>query len=162
MKSTVAIYDSHWTALDAVEVLKSKCYPVDKLSIIGQAKSAKEINSDKSSDSLLRASSGIAVVLDSSLTVLSRARILAVPELGFLFGAGAIVGAIANSTFNLAGMAIVTVLTAIGINKERVENYKQFMNEGKFLVVAQGDDSEVEIAKNILHNCARPIDLAVN
>ena len=80
MKSTVAIYDSHWTSLDAVEMLKSKSYPVNQLSIMGQAKIADNPARKKSKKPLKKVNEGI--ILGSTLGVLPGVGIFSVPDSG--------------------------------------------------------------------------------
>ena len=162
MKATVAIYDSHLTALDAIEVLKNKCYPVDQLSMIGQARSSNNGLEKKFIDPLISASVSVGMVVDSTLAVLSRVRILPVPDLGFIFGAGAVVGNLASTNLDTANTEVDAILKTIGVNKVETVDFSSQLKEGKFLVVAQGDDDEAEKAKNILCNCAKPIDIVVD
>jgi uncharacterized membrane protein YuzA (DUF378 family) len=161
MKSVVAIYDSHWTALDAVEVLKKIGYPVKQLSIIGRANMAeshilrkfKRVN--KNSDAYS------SVVLDSALRVLQGAGIFEVPGFGFVFGAGAVKKEIAGVVVGFAGDGIVSILTKVGLKKEKIDKYCEHIVDGRFIVVAQGNEMEVETAKNILHKSGKPLKLYI-
>ena len=159
MRSTVAIYDSHWTALDAVEVLKNKSYPVSKLSILGQAKVNDPDKKKKSVKQTKQDSISLGIVLGSNVGVLPQSRIMAVPELGFIFGSGAILDAIADYNEDFKGIRMGTILGIIGIKKDKVDKYRRVFHEGKFLVVAQGRDDEVEKANTILCNCGRPLEI---
>ena len=159
MKSTVAVYNSHWSALDAVEVLKNGSYPVDQLSIIGRAKFRDNDMRRKAIKPLKKDGETIGVVLGSSVGVLSKSRILAVPELGFLFGAGAVVEAIADFNMEFKGVKMGTILKTFGIKQDKVEKYRNDLDEGKFLVVAQGEDEDVEKAVNILCSSSRNLEI---
>lgn len=151
MRSAIAIFDSHWTALDAVEVLKNESYPVDKLSIIGRAKIVDNDWQRKSIRPPKKKNRTVGIVLGSSFGVLPSARILPVPEMGFVFGAGAIVGAIASFNAKLKGIKMGTLLRTVGIKKENIGKYSNEINEGNFLVVAQGKDEDLSRASIILH-----------
>ncbi len=152
MKSTVAIYDSHWTALNAIEVLKNKNFPSNQLSIIGRAKIVKGLMRVKSKQALKNASESVSIVLGSTLGILSRAGVLAVPGYGFILGAGAVRKVLDGFDAGIGKEGLVSLLTTIGIKKDEVVKYSENLNEGKFLVIAQGNDKEINNAKNILCN----------
>jgi len=160
MKSTVAIYDSHWAALNAVEVLKNKSYPVNQLSVIGQAKIVDSDRQIRSKTLLNNKNVNIGIVLDATLAVLSQALIRPVPGLVYILGAGAIAEAIARFDTGLIG-GIVSILAVTGIKNGTVAKYSKLLNEGKYLVIAQGNEEDVEIAKNILCNCGKHIELCI-
>jgi len=82
--------------------------------------------------------------------------------LGFIFGAGAVVGALAGFDLGLVGGGIISILTAIGIKKDKVVKYSKHINEGNFLVIAQGNEAEVEKAKSILCNCGKYLELCIH
>jgi membrane protein DedA with SNARE-associated domain len=75
----------------------------------------------------------------------------AIPGFGFLYGAGALVGAIAGFDIGLVSGGLVTLLTTLGINKDKVVRCKEHLEEGKFLLVINGPAEEIEKAKEILH-----------
>lgn len=159
MKSTVGIYDSHETAINAVEVLKNKGFPVNQLSLMGQAKIVDDHMRVKSNEPIKNAGVSVGIILGSTLGILSGAGVFAIPGLGFIFGAGAVVGALAGFDIGLVGGGIVSILTTIGIKKDKVVKYSEHLNEGKFLVIAQGNEKEVEEAKRILCDCGKHLEL---
>jgi hypothetical protein len=161
MKSTVAIYNSHLKALDAVRMLKNKSYPVNQVSILAQAKIVDNEKPIEMKESLKNIDVSVGVVLDSTLSVLSRARILKVPGLGFVLGAGAITAAIGHFYIGMAGVGLITILAEIGIKNDKVQTYSKHLKEGKFLVIAQGNEEEMGKAKNILCDCGEHIELCM-
>jgi hypothetical protein len=161
MKSIVAIYDSHWTALDAVGVLKKIGYPVNKISIMGQANISENHISRKSKGSKKNAETFSGVILDSALRVLQGAGIFDVPGFGFIFGAGAVRKEIAGIVVGFSGDVIGSILTNVGIKNTKINKYCEHIIDGRFLVVAQGNEMEVETAKNILHKSGKPLNLYI-
>ena len=159
MKSTVAIYDSHWTSLDAVEMLKNKSYPVNQLSIMGQAKII-DLGHKKSKKPLKNENGGI--VLGSTLGVLPGAGIFAVPGFGYVFGAGAIKKELAGYVIGLIGDGIVAIFEKIGIKKDRINKYSKYLKAGNFLVIAQGNEEEVRKAKDLLSKSGKNIEVSIN
>ena len=76
--------------------------------------------------------------------------IFAIPGFGFLYGAGAIVGAMAGLDIGLIGGGLASIFTNIGIKKDEVIKYEEHIKEGRFLVIVQGDEKEIKHAENVL------------
>jgi hypothetical protein len=160
MKSTVAIYDSHWTSLDAIERLKDNSYPINQLSIMGQAKIVDDPVNNKSKKPLKKVHSGL--ILGSTLGVLPGVGIFSVPGFGYVFGAGAIKKELAGYVIGFIGDGIVSIFKKIGINNAKVDKYSKYLKEGNFLVIAQGNDEEVKKAKDILSKSGKNIEVSIN
>lgn len=77
--------------------------------------------------------------------------LLAIPGLGFLYGAGALAGAIAGFDIGLIGGGIISALTIPGVKHDVAKEYETQLKEGKFLVIAHGSEEEVNRAKEIMH-----------
>lgn len=163
MNATIGIYDNHDLALAAVKELKDSGFPVDKLSIIGKAET-EEIDENLNTETkypLKLAGLGIGTALGTTLGVLAGVGIFAIPGLGFLFGAGAIVGAIAGFDFGLIGGGIASVLETVGVNDANMKKYHDALEKGKFVVIAHGKEDEVIKAKILLqeHGTHHELDL---
>ena len=159
MKLTVGVYDDHKTALEAIDYLISRGFPVNQLSIMGQARIVDDHIRLISNEPLKNAGIGIGVVLGTTLGILSGVSILSIPGFGFIYGAGAVVGAIAGFDVGLVSGGIVSLLATIGIKKDKVVKYKEHLDQGKFLVIAQGDTEEVRKAKIMLTDCGKHLEL---
>jgi len=151
MKSQVAVYATHQKAIDALDKLKDAGFPMEKTSLLGQAIIVDDHVHVKShaDDNLKVTAAG--VVAGSTLGVLTGLGIFALPGLGFLFGAGAIVGGIAGLELGVVGSALFSLFSTIGFKKEEIVKYEQHIKEGKFLVIVRGSLAEIEKAENILH-----------
>lgn len=151
MRSQVAVYDTHQKAIDALDKLKDAGFPMEKTSLLGQAIIVDDHVHVKShaDDNLKVTAAG--VVAGSTLGILTGLGIFAIPGLGFLFGAGAIVGGIAGLELGVVGSALFTLFSTIGFKKEEIVKYEQHIKEGKFLVIVRGSLEEVEKAEHILH-----------
>ncbi len=75
----------------------------------------------------------------------------AIPGFGFLYGAGALIGAFAGFDLGLVSGGIISLLATAGIKKERVIKCNEHLNEGRFLVIINGPLDEIEKAEHILH-----------
>jgi len=153
MKTLIGIYENHELAMDAVREMKEEGYPVEKLSIIGRSET-EEIDEKLNTvpkDPIKPASLGAGAAIGATVGVLTGIGVFAIPGLGFLFGAGALVGAIAGLDFGIIGGGIATVLTTIGVKDDPGKEYEKYLNEGKFLVIAQGTEEEIAKGNEILN-----------
>jgi hypothetical protein len=152
MKTTIAVYDSHKKALDAIRELQKGGYPVDQLSLIGQAEIVDKNMRVKSSQVAEEAEIGVGVVAGSVLGVLTGVGIFAIPGLGFLYGAGAVVGAFGGLELGIIGGGLAAILTSLfEMNEHDALKYEEKIKEGKFMVVAEGNQQQLHKAKEMLH-----------
>ena len=160
MTTAVGVYDTHAQALEAIKQLKQENYPVRQVSVLGQADVKHPHSQAEDDDITVQAGKGvgIGILAGSTLGGLTGVGVFAIPGLGFLFGAGALVGALAGLDLGLIGGGILGALS-IGLKKEHDEKYDQYLKEGKFLVIAHGSAKEIEHAKDILHRHGQHVEL---
>lgn len=153
MKTLIGIYKNHELAVEAVHKLKDNNYPIDQLSIIGKTGTEvvdEELRLIEENPVKLAELAGTTVV-GTALGTLTGLGLFAIPGVGFLYGAGAVVGAIAGFDFGLIGGGIASVLATVGIKDDFVKEYEDALNQGKFLLIAQGEENDIERANIILH-----------
>ena len=162
MKTVIGVYESHDKAIAAASELKNSGYPTTKISIIGKADLVDNHIRVKNSSTPAMAEASIGVVAGTVLGILTGVGIFAIPGLGFLFGAGAMVGAFAGLDFGIIAGGVTAILTTVGIDEVTAVKYEKHLNEGKFLIFAEGNDKQVEQAKKILHTQGLALELSVN
>ncbi len=152
MKTTIGVYDKHSSALEAVKKLKNDGFPSKQLSILGKATSQEDdVHIASGEPAKLAAKEvGIGAVAGTVVGVLTGVGLFAIPGLGLLYGAGALVGAIAGFDLGIIGGGIATALTMTGMKDEHAKEYEKYLAEGKFIVVAQGSEEELAHAKDLL------------
>jgi uncharacterized membrane protein len=150
MESRVAIYKSHEEALKAVQKLKDQNFPVNKISLIGEAQIINDHLYVKSLDNLKNMPLAIGTIAGVVTGLLSGIGIFIIPGFGFLYGAGAIIGALGGLDIGIIGGGLATILTHMGIKKEEVLKYEEHIKSGRFLVMANGTESEISRAEKIL------------
>ena len=158
MTSTIGVYETHEQAVAAIQELKNANFPVNNISVLGQAEVQHPHENFGPLETTASKGVGIGILAGSTLGLLTGVGVFAIPGLGFLFGAGALVGAIAGLDFGLIGGGLFSVLS-LGLNKEHHEKYEQHVREGKFLLVVHGEKAEVDQANKILHEHAQHIEL---
>ena len=137
LNTIVGVYDTHKSAVVALEALKAAGLPVKNMSFISKAD-----------------------IIERKLFSLSSDSIANAPlEIGAIFGAGAIVGALAGFDFGLVGGGITTLLLTLGIRKSKISAYHKHLESGKFIVTISGDKAMAIKAKNILHTVGLHADL---
>lgn len=151
MKLKVGIYPSHEKAILAVQALRKANYPLNKISIIGKAEIINDHVHVKSYDGVKNAPVMVGSIMGPVLGLITGLGVFIIPGFGFLYGAGAVVGAIAGFDLGLIGGGILTLLATLGIGEESSIKYEQHLHEGNFLVIAEGSLPEIESAEKILH-----------
>jgi hypothetical protein len=154
MHATIGIYDNHELAVEAVQQLKDSGYPVTQLSIMGKTET--EVVTDENMHMIEKnpikvAGVGTGTVIGTALGILTGVGVFAIPGLGFLYGAGAVVGAVAGFDFGLIGGGIASFLATLGVKDENAKKYHEALEKGKFIVIADGSKEDVERARDILH-----------
>ncbi len=153
MHTAIGVYENHDMAVEAVVKFRDAGFPMERLSILGLTEE-EELDSElrlvkKSPLKTVPLGTGIAV--GTTVGILTGVGLFAIPGFGVLFGAGALVGAIAGFDFGLIGGGIATVLATIGVTDDMGKKYHDLLMAGKYLVIAHGEKSEIETAKDLLH-----------
>jgi len=86
-------------------------------------------------------------------------KIFAIPALGFLFGIGAVLGALAGFSLGIAGGGVVTLIATLVIKSRTVLKYHEHIEERGFQVIAHGNSEEVNKAKEILDGYKDKIEI---
>jgi hypothetical protein len=162
MQSKIAMYRTHDHAIEAVKKLKNAGFPIDRVSLIGEAHIIDDhlyLRSIEKVKSLPLAIGGIAGVVTGVLTGIG---LFMIPGFGFLYGAGAIVGFMAGLDIGILGGGIAAILTHMGIREDEVLKYEEHIKGGRFLVIAKGTPTEIDQALKILHPNSVPLELGEN
>ncbi len=152
MNAAIGIYDNHEKAVAAIVKLKESGYPAANLTLMGLTENETVDNAEYVSpvNPIKPAGLGIGVLAGTTLGILTGVGVFAIPGLGFLFGAGALAGAIAGFDIGIIGGGIATVLNTVGVKDEIAQKYHDALAAGKFLVVAHGSEEEVHKAEELL------------
>ena len=152
MKATIGVYENHEAAINAVHKLKSEGYPVKQISILGFVSTESMDNEIHISTHKELTIEGVAtgITLGAVIGLLTGAGVFLIPGLGFLFGAGALIGALAGADLGLVGGGIVTALVNYGMHEKIAEKYEQELIEGNYLLIANGSHDQIDQAMEIL------------
>jgi hypothetical protein len=159
MKIQIAIYDTHEKAINAIKLLAYNDFPMDQVSLLGKADVIDEnihvqpSSAVENAPVLLGAGAGIIVGLLTGMGV------FAIPGFGFLYGAGAWVGAMGGFDLGIITGGIGNILSTIGLNTEHVDKFHAHLNEGNFLVMVNGSLEEIEKAISILKTDGTSLDV---
>jgi uncharacterized membrane protein len=164
MNATIGIYNSHDLAVDAVIKLKNSGFPVSELSIIGLMET-EVMDKDQHvipKYTLKLGELGIGTLAGTTLGILTGIGVFAIPGVGFLFGAGAVIGAIAGFDVGLIGGGLASAMASLGVKDDNTKKYHDALVAGKFLVTVHGKGSDVNKARDILHEHGTHDELAVH
>ena len=154
MNAVIGIYDNHELAVEAVIELKDQGYPPEHLSIMGltETEVVDKGNHVMPENTIKKGGLVAGTAIGTALGVLTGVGLFAIPGLGVLCGAGALVGAFAGFDVGLIGGGIISALTSVGVNKDVAKKYHEALAGGKFLVVVHGHKSDVDKAQSMLHD----------
>ena len=156
MKTTIGVYPTHQEAVEAVSALHAAGFAKKQVSILGKVQHQDGVpagETEVSQEKMARvagAEVGISALAGSTLGLLTGIGVFAIPGLGFLFGAGALVGAIAGFDIGLIGGGIISALTLPNLEPDVAKQYDEDIRGGRFLVIVQGNQEEVDHARDLL------------
>lgn len=149
MKKSIAVFSSHDEAHEGLEALKEAGISMNKISIIGKADIVDDKIHVKSNKALIAAPTVAGTVIGTTVGLMTGIGLFAIPGLGVLFGAGAIIGAFAGFDAGLIAGGLTTILVELGIKEDNIK-YEEHIKEGKFLMFIDGSEDEIEKAERIL------------
>lgn len=156
MRTVVGVYENHHDAVQAVRELKAAGYSTKQISLIGKVKDTAGLEDPIEEDNVRMKFAGtelgVTAIAGSTIGLLTGVGLFAIPGLGFLFGAGALVGAIAGFDIGLIGGGIIAALTLPGIKGDTAKQYEKEVSEGKILLIIQGTETEAAEANTLLHS----------
>jgi hypothetical protein len=148
---TVAIYATHAQAEAAVKSLADAGYDMKNLSIIGQ-----NYETDEHPVGFVNAGDRMwtwgkfGAFWGSIWGLLFGSAMVFVPGLGPLIFAGWIVGALEGAIVGGGLAALGAALASVGIPKNSIVQYESALKAGSFLLVAHGNEADVQRAKGLL------------
>ena len=152
MNTTVGVYDTHEKAIQAVEELKRAGFPVQQVSLICKAVVIDELIHVKHNRRIKNVPAYIGAILGPILGILTGVKLFAIPGFGFLFGIGAVLGALAGFSLGIVSGGVFTLFAIIAIKSRSVLKYHKHIEEKGFQIIAHGNIDEVNKAKEILEN----------
>jgi hypothetical protein len=103
---------------------------------------------------------GIGALLGTILGILTGVGFLAIPSLGILYGGGAFFGALTGLWAGIVTGGFAVILTTrYGIDETTADRYEQYIKDGHFIILAQGDDEQLTEAQSILQGIGETIEL---
>jgi hypothetical protein len=166
MKATIGVYDDQAKAVGAIQELKNAGFPESRISILtreeekqrhpsdpGESEEGPGVDSDDVYEKPMAIAAtgvGIGAIVGPVLGALAGIGALAIPGLGVLVGAGALAGAVAGLDVGIIGGGIISALAIAQVNKHHEDLYHEHLQAGRFLVVAQGSEEEIDHAREVL------------
>lgn len=150
MKSKVAVYNSHEKAVKAVETLIKNGIPAKHISLIGKMHENDNNLEHVKKDTIEKSTAYLGVGAGALAGLLTGLGVFTIPGFGFLYGAGAIIGTIGGFDLGVITGGVLTLLEEAGINKDKLNDYENRLNNGEFVVIIKGTENEAEKAEEIL------------
>jgi len=150
--NVIAVYDDHDQAVAAVTALIDQGFKSKHISLLGKAQADDPLQIKTATT----AAKGIAIGAISGpvLGVLTGLGVMAIPGFGFLYGAGALVGALAGLDIGTIGGSIAAVLLLNNEESEIASIYDNYLLSGKILLVYKGTEEDNSRVAEILKDTA--------
>ncbi len=149
MKKTVGVYSTHEKAIEVVQEFKNAGYPVQQLSIIGKSIVVDDLMHISTNMWIKNVPAFVGAGIGPILGILTGLKLFAIPGLGFLFGIGAIPGALAGFSLGLAFGGVISLIAILVIKSRSVLKYREHTVEKGFQVIAHGNSEQINQAKEI-------------
>ena len=155
MNVVVAVYNTHPQAEEGLRAFQSSGFDMKKLSIVGKDFRTEEhaVGYYNTGDSV-RFWGKTGAFWGGLVGILFSSAFLVIPVVGHLIILGplvsSIVGGLEGAAVGGASSALFAALVGMGIPRDSVIQYENEVKAGRFLVVAQGTQDEVERAKGVL------------
>ena len=150
MNTIAGVYASHEKAIEAVQELKRAGYPVEQVSLIGKAVIIDDLMHVRHNRWIKNTPAIIGAILGPILGMLTGIKIFTIPGLGFLFGIGPLLGALAGFSLGIAGGGVLSLVAILVIKSRSLLKYHEHLEEKGFQVIAHGTNEEGNKAKAIL------------
>ena len=150
MNTTIGVYDTHENAIEAVEELKRAGYPVEQISLIGKSVVIDDLIHVRYNRWIKNVPVIIGVIVGPTLGLLSGVKLFTISGLGFLYGIGAFLGALAGFSLGIVFGGVISLIAILVIKSRGVLKYREHIVEKGFQVIAHGNNAEVNKAKAIL------------
>ncbi|AMQ07914.1 MULTISPECIES: general stress protein [Sporosarcina] len=143
-RHVVGYYDTETEAIAAIEDLKRQGYVSDDISVMSKhTANADVIAEETGTYAADGAATGAATggILGGLGGVLAGIGALAIPGIGPIIAAGPIVAGITGAAAGAGVGGLAGALIGMGIPEEEANRYNDYFNEGKILVLLDGDYS---------------------
>jgi hypothetical protein len=162
-ETTVAVFNSHDQAEQAVLALAKAGIDPRKISIIGRDfKSEEHALGFYTIGDRLKSFGGLGAFWGTLAGILFGAFVMFIPVFGHLIVLGplasTIVSGIEGAAIGGAAGALVGALTAIGVPKDQAIRYEAAVGANKFLVTVQGSNEDTKLSKSVLQPM-QPVEL---
>ena len=115
MKKIVGLYSTHEKAIEVVQEFKNAGYPVQQLSIIGKSIVVDDLMYISTNTWVKNVPALVGAGIGPILGILTGLKLFTISGLGFLFGIGAIPGALAGFSLGFAFGGVISLIAILVI-----------------------------------------------
>lgn len=151
MRTHVAIYNTQKEAIEAIEKLSGKNFPVEKLSLIERADVIEDHIKVKSITTLKIIPIVIFTVIGMILGILASMNTITFPGFAFLEEVPIVIGGFVGFDIGLIIGAVVVIAIAAIVKKDKTIEMEKRTENSKFLIVVDGSSDEIIQAERILN-----------
>jgi hypothetical protein len=151
MKSHVAIFNTHDHAIDAIERLSEKHFPVDKLSMIERKDTFDNQIKVKSLENTKIIPLAITTLIGLILGMLTSLDVISVPGLKFLEAQPLFIASFVGFDIGLIAGTFIIIAIALFVKRDKRIKMNKQQEKTSYVLVVDGSEKEIELAESILH-----------
>jgi hypothetical protein len=151
MKTTIAVYEKHLTAVKAINALKKHLFSLKKVSIKNQSETIETniqfiVNRKREFVPFI-----VVVTACAVLGMLTGFGAIEIPALRTLYGAGGLIGTLAGVIAGVVIGGLVSILFTVFKKKnEQLMDFESIFQNGKYELVVDGTAKDIDRAERIL------------
>jgi hypothetical protein len=149
-KTSIATFDSHDRAMEAVVRLRENNFPIERVTIKGKTEITEEGITVRSNEQIIRTPVLIISFVGACLGFLSAIKAVAVPGFNFLYGSKWIIGILGGFGIGIAFGGSISLLLQLAYRKNYSLKYNERLSNGNFLLLVDGVDEEIAWARKII------------
>lgn len=159
-KTIIAVYEKQATAIETIESLKGAGFSKRHISILGKVDGDDELESKTVSKAAVGVGSTMALTMATG--ALAGVGMIAIPGLGFLYGAGALVGAIVGLDFGAIASGVVANLLLDGEKSRITDAYDEELRAGNTIVVVKSSPDNADKVMEVIKASGNYKDLQMH
>ena len=159
MNTIVGVYATHEKAIESVQELNRAGYPVQQVSLIGKSVIIDDLMHFKKNRWIKNKPAIIGAIVGPILGTLTGVKIFAIPGLGFLYGTGAALGALAGFSLGIVCGGVISLFSILLIKSHAFLKYHEHIEEKGFQVIAHGTMEDANRAIKILDGYKNKIEI---
>lgn len=159
-KTIIAVFEKQQDAINTVESLKIEGFTKRHMTLLGKLDADDNFDTKATTTAVKGVGTGLA--LGGVVGALAGAGVFIIPGLGFLYGAGALIGTLVGLDFGIITGGIISNLLLDGEKSEIADVYDQELHAGKTVLIVKTSAERTDEALKVIQTQGNYNDVKVH